>query len=105
MAHFRSRGFFKDRAGKTEDVAVDGDILSTNAVSLRECARADLGPALLADWLIVEDVRAGRLIDVFPNFEVTATTYETAAWILYPSRSCLPLKVRSMIDFLRARLA
>jgi DNA-binding transcriptional LysR family regulator len=89
---------------KIEETLVDGDILSTNAVSLRDCARAGIGPALLADWLVREDLHTGRLIDLFSGYDVTATEFETAAWLLYPSRSFLPLKVRAVIDFLREQL-
>jgi DNA-binding transcriptional LysR family regulator len=104
LPSFRSRWLFRDRAGAVEEVPVDGDILSTNAVTLRDCARFGIGPALLADWLIGDDLRQGHLVDLFPDYEVTATEFETAAWLLYPSRSFLPLKVRAVIDFLRARL-
>ena len=58
----------------------------------------------MADWMTDEDVRAGRLIDLFPRHQVTATNFETAAWLIYPSRSFLPLKTRVMIDFLKTEL-
>ncbi|MEM9123924.1 MAG: LysR family transcriptional regulator, partial [Pseudomonadota bacterium] len=59
---------------------------------------------LIADWLVQEDLAAGRLVDLFPSLDATATDFETAAWILYPSRTYLPQKVRVMIDFLKDRL-
>jgi len=34
-----------------------------------------------------------------------ATTFDTAAWLVYPSRAFVPRKVRAMVDFLRVRLA
>lgn len=85
-------------------VPVTGPILISNALALREAARQGLGPALLADWLIDEDIAAGRLVDLFPNYEVTATTFDTGAWLLYPSRAYLPTKVRAVIDALRRLL-
>jgi DNA-binding transcriptional LysR family regulator len=63
-----------------------------------------LGPALLADWTIAEDLRTGRLVDLFPYHDVAATSFETAAWLLYPSRAHLPFKTRATIGFLRQRL-
>ncbi len=104
LPQFRSSWRFRDPDGRIEEVPVDGSILSTNAVTLRDCARDGIGPALLADWLIGGDLRDGRLVDLFPDHEVTATAFETAAWLLYPSRRYLPLKVRAMVDFLRRRL-
>ncbi|MEL6887330.1 MAG: LysR family transcriptional regulator [Pseudomonadota bacterium] len=85
-------------------VPVDGPILISNALALRAAARAGLGPALLADWLVDGDVSAGRLVDLFPEYQVTATTFDTAAWLLYPSREYLPTKVRAVIDALRRHL-
>ena len=35
------------------------------------------------------------------DYAATATDFETAAWLLYPSRNYLPCKVRVTIDFLR----
>ncbi len=90
------------RAGVETGVTVGGTVLISNALALVEAARAGLGPALLADWLIGPDLAAGRLVDLFPDHEATATTFETAAWILYPSRTYLPAKVRVTIDLLRA---
>ncbi|NEQ25124.1 MAG: LysR family transcriptional regulator, partial [Microcoleus sp. SIO2G3] len=31
----------------------------------------------------------------------TATDFSTAAWLVYPSRAYVPLKVRVFIDFLK----
>jgi len=59
---------------------------------------------LLNDWMVDQELANGQLVDVFPRYAVTATTFDTAAWLVYPSRSYLPGKVRAMIDFLRANL-
>lgn len=49
--------------------------------------------------------RAGRLIDLLPDYEVTATDFDTAAWLIYPSRAYVPLKVRAFIDALKKGMA
>lgn len=82
-----------------------GDIVIYNALALQECALSRPGPVLLADWLIDEDIKTGRLVDVFAEHRVTATSFETAAWLLYSSRANLPNTVRVPIDFFRAHLA
>jgi DNA-binding transcriptional LysR family regulator len=102
---FRSRWLFRNSRGLVSEIPVKGDILLSNALALHECARAGLGPALLPDWLISEDLRSRRLIDLFPNHDVTATTFATAAFVVYPNRALLPGKVRLTIDFLRRHLA
>lgn len=104
LPEFRTRWLFRDQTGAVTEVPVHGDIVISNAMALRDCALSGLGPVLLADWLISEDIKARRLLDLFPCHQVTATSFETAAWLLYPSRAFLPNKVRVTIDFLKAHL-
>jgi DNA-binding transcriptional LysR family regulator len=101
LPEFRLRWFFRDRKGGLEEVPVEGDILMSNALALRQAAVAGVGPVLLPDWLVDEELARGRLVNLYPAYRVTATDFETAAWLLYPSRAYLPNKVRVMIDFLR----
>lgn len=103
LPDFRSRWLFRKRGVVTE-VPVTGDVVISSVLALRTAALADLGPCLLADWLVADDLAQGRLVDVLPGFEVTATTFDTAAWLLYPSREYLPRKVRATIDFLKQHL-
>lgn len=102
---YRDRWLFRDSAGDTFAVPVSGSLLMSNALGLRAAALASLGPALLADWMIEQEVSDGRLVDCFPGWRVTATDFDTGAWAIYPSRSFLPNKVRVTIDFLRDALA
>ncbi|MEM1298975.1 MAG: LysR family transcriptional regulator [Pseudomonadota bacterium] len=101
---YRSFWRFRDRNGAVIEVSIAGKLLISNALALRAAACQGLGPCLLADWLIREDLAAGRLIDLFPDYDCTATSFDTAAWLLYPSRSYLPGKTRAMVDFLRAHV-
>ena len=104
LPEFRTRWLFRDSARAVSEVAIDGDVVISSALALRECALAGMGPTLLANWLIDDDIAQGRLVDPFPNYQVTATNFETAVWLLYPSRTYLPNKVRVMIDFLKQNL-
>ncbi len=102
FADYRTRWLFR-RDGNVESVDVDGDIVASNALTLRDCARQGLGPALLPDWLIGGDLAAGHLVDCLPGYQAAATGFDTAAWLLYPSRRLLPRKVRVAVDFLRSQ--
>jgi DNA-binding transcriptional LysR family regulator len=64
-----------------------------------------MGLALLPNWLIGDDLRDGALVNVFPSYDVTATEFSTAAWLVYPSRAYVPLKVRVFIDFLKQSIS
>ena len=78
-------------------------MLLSTASAIRDAALAGLGPALLPDWLITPDMGAGRLVDVFPTYSVTATV-STPAHGSCTQSAYLPNKVRVMIDFLKVRL-
>lgn len=96
---------FRMPDGDEADIPVDGDVSISSPLGVRSAALAGLGPALLPNWLIGEDLAAGRLVDVLPEVEVTPTTFATGAWALYPSRAYLPMKVRVAIDFLKRAFA
>jgi DNA-binding transcriptional LysR family regulator len=102
---FRSSWIFKDSQGELSEVSVSGRTLISSAIALQQCAIAGMGLALLPNWLIDEDLRAHSLVNVFSNYEVTARDFNTAAWLVYPSRAYVPLKVRFFIDFLKNSLS
>jgi DNA-binding transcriptional LysR family regulator len=106
LAPFRDRWLFRPaQGGPVTEVPVAGDVVLAPPLALREAARAGMGAALLPGWLVDGDVRAGRLVRLLPDWDVTATTFDTGAFLVYPSRAYLPGKVRAMIDFLRAAVA
>ena len=102
---FPRRGFnlnwlFRDSSGRLKDIPIQGRCLITNSNAIRECAAAGMGLALLPDWLIDDDIRKGTLISLFDDYEVTATDYDSAVWILRPSRQYMPRKVAVFLDYL-----
>ncbi|HVO04048.1 MAG TPA: LysR family transcriptional regulator [Candidatus Cybelea sp.] len=103
LPEFRSRWLFK-RSKVVTEVPVQGSFIFSSALVIRTAAVDGLGPALLADWQIADDLKAGRLVDLFPGYQATATTFDTAAWLLYPSRTYIPRKVRAVIDWLRRNM-
>ena len=94
---------FKNAKGTVTDVRVHGRYTISNALALKQCALAGMGVTLLPRWVVAGELRDGSLIDLFPNHNVTATTFESAAWLLYPSRRHLPLKVRVFVDYLKQK--
>ncbi len=104
LPDFRTQWLFRDSKGHVIKVPVSGGITISSALALRTSAQLGLGPALLADWLVKEDIESGRLVDIFPTYQVTATTFDTAAFLLYPHRAFLPVKTRVVIDFLKQHL-
>jgi len=104
LPDYRRRWIFRDQAREEIRVGIHPRLVISSILAVRDAALAGLGPTLLTEWLIRDDLEAGSLVDVFPDHDVTATGFDTAAWLLYPSRSFLPRKTRVAIDFLRQRL-
>jgi len=105
LAEYRSKWTFKDVDSNLIRVQIKSDVSISSALALREAAISGMGPVLLADWLVGEDIEQGRLISLLNEYQVTAEDFDTAAWLLYPSRSFLPNKTRVMIDFLKTKFA
>jgi DNA-binding transcriptional LysR family regulator len=95
---------FKNDQGDIEEVAINGRCLITQSDAIRQCALNGMGLALLPDWLIKEDLKLGTLIPLFEDYEVTATDYNSAVWIVRPSRKYLPLKDRVFIEQLQQKV-
>ena len=95
--------FRANDASEPFSVPVGGATVISNALSIRSAARLGMGIALLPVMLVERDLEKGTLVDLFPRYACAAASFETAAWLLYPSRSYLPQKVRVMIDFLKEK--
>ncbi len=104
LTGFRSRWVFRDRQGVQVEVPVSGSLHASNALALQHCAVAGMGVALLPEWLVADDLAAGRLIDLFTRHQVSATDFNTGAWFVYPSRAYVPLKVRAFMAHLQQHL-
>ena len=96
---------FRDKKNKVMEIPATGKLSTLHGVTMTNAAVAGVGIAMLPDWLCTQEIGDGSLIDLFPEFECTGTEFDTAAWLIYPSRQYLPLKVRKVIDFLRSELS
>jgi len=104
MPGFSDRWRFRDASGQVTVVPVTGNLRTSNAIALKQCALAGMGIILQARWIVGRELRRGDLIDLFPEHEATSSEIESpAVWLLYPSRTYLPLKVRVFVDFLKQR--
>ena len=101
---FRPLVFRRIEGGSKTAVTVRPRLLLTNGLALRECVLAGLGVSLLPDWLIDGDIAGGRLVDLYPGHEAAVVDAPTGAWLVYPSRSYVPAKIRAFIDVMRGAL-
>jgi DNA-binding transcriptional LysR family regulator len=77
-------------------ISVQGKMSTNNHEAVRAAAVGGLGISLLPEYLIVDDVQAGRLRRVLPEY----TSETLPAYLVYPSRRHLPSRTRAVIDFL-----
>lgn len=91
-------------AGEVEQVAVRGHLQSNNGDVLREAALAGQGIALLGDWLVREDVAAGRLTRLLDQHEVAPGSMSGAISVLYLPNQRSSRRVAAFVAFLRELL-
>lgn len=87
---------FSDAVGKIHKAAVRGRLRANNGDTARAAALAGQGIIWQPTFLIGEDLRAGRLVRVLPDYSLP----DIDILALYPSRRYLSAKVRVMVDFL-----
>ena len=91
---------FKDKAGQVIDVPIQGQYLVTNSAVILGCAIANMGLTLLPDWLVEQHISTGQLVRLFGDYTITATDFNSAIWLLYPSQAFIPRKTQIWIDYL-----
>jgi DNA-binding transcriptional LysR family regulator len=82
------------------EVAATGNFRTNSIEALRMGALSGQGIALLPAMIILDDLRAGRLVQLLPEFR----TAERIIQAVYPSSRLLAAKTRTFIDFLVDRL-
>lgn len=98
LPDFRARWIFRRPGEKPTEVPIGGKIITASALALLQCACDGLGVAMLPHWLISEALRRGQLIDLFPDYEVTARDFDAGIWAVYPSRTYIPAKVHFFVE-------
>nr|WP_314525113.1 LysR family transcriptional regulator [uncultured Pseudomonas sp.] len=72
-------------------------IVADNSITLRAFALSGQGVAILPQWLVEEDLQAGRLVRLLADHSFS----QQGVYALYPDTRHLPLKVRAFIDFMK----
>jgi DNA-binding transcriptional LysR family regulator len=92
---------FTDGAGAERTVRVAGPLVANNGRFVASVAAEGLGIALEPDFIVGDDLRAGRLVALLQGFVPPSSPIHA----VYPSRRHLSAKVRAFVDFLVARFA
>ena len=100
---YGARWRFRKGDGDIFEVPIRGRIVANNGAALVDSAAAGMGVVMLPRWLMAGELRKGTLVELFPEYRATASEFDVAAWMVYPSRSYLPQKVRVFADFLKEK--
>lgn len=95
----KARAWRLQRADEALELEVSGPLRSANADLLREAALAGSGIALLADWLVREDVAAGRLQRLFADWQASPGTANDSINALYLPNHRGSRRVNAFIGF------
>jgi len=79
----------------TESVKVSGPLTADNGAILQAAAVDNLGIIFSPTFIVGEDIRAGRLQQILPNY----CPPDIAIHAVFPSRRYLSAKVRTFVDF------
>ena len=92
---------FRDRGERLHEARLRGSLQANNGEMLTALAVAGAGITFAPDFIVADDVRAGRLVPLLPDYAAPTIAINAA----YPSRRHLSLKVRAFVDFLVERFA
>jgi DNA-binding transcriptional LysR family regulator len=95
----KARPWCMTRGQEVLELDVSGPLRSANADLLRETALAGSGIALLADWLVREDVADGTLQRVFGDWQVSPGTANDRINALYLPNHRGSRRVNAFITF------
>lgn len=91
---------FRLPEGPELSVRAQGRAAANSSEAILMMARAGFGLALLADWLVAEDIESGALIPLLDDLEAPPAP----VWLLTPSRRFTPAAVRALSDHLAATI-
>jgi DNA-binding transcriptional LysR family regulator len=87
---------FFDRKGAPASVRISGSLVTNSGEALRRMVLEGAGIGLLAGFLVSDDLDAGRLVRLLPEYRPV----ELSMNAVYPHRHHLSAKVRTFIDML-----
>jgi len=87
---------FVDRAGTPATARISGTLVTNSGETLRQAALHGVGISLAAGFLVHDDLDAGRLVRLLPDYR----PIDFAVNAIYPHRHHLSVKVRIFIDLL-----
>lgn len=87
------------RAGEAVEVDVPGALTVDSPTLMRDAVLASLGLALVAEWYVADDLRAGRLVTVLDDWSRRLPPIA----LYYPAGRHVPAVLKALVAFIHAR--
>lgn len=97
--------FQKDLQSELEEFDIKPRHTSNSGMALLGMALVGEGIALLDDYTVADEVEAGRLVRLLPDYRVTNTTFEEGIYATFIDMPLLPAKIRVFLDFIAQEIA
>jgi len=88
---------FKDTAGNSHYVSVKGPVLLNWGDAISSLVEADVGIGLASYWHVGPALKAGRLVQVLPDYKPWP---ETKVWAVRPPGRLIPARVKVFLDYI-----
>lgn len=87
------------KGGENLHLPIKGNFICDNSQSLEQAAIEGLGIVMLPGYMMINDVKSGRLVSILQEFLPATIDIQ----VVYPQMRYVPPKVRVFIDFLLQR--
>lgn len=88
------------RQGVVKNIRVDGRYEVNSSIALRKAVIAGAGISRIPVYLVQEDLVAGRLVQLLPEYTMDSATI----YAVFPERGFIPAKARLFAEFVQASL-
>jgi DNA-binding transcriptional LysR family regulator len=90
-----------ERGGEVAVLPLDPLLITNSPEVLQQLVLTGSGVGLLSEYAAVEDLRAGRLVRLLPDWCIA----DVPVLAIYPDNRQIAVKVRTFVDFLARRLS
>jgi DNA-binding transcriptional LysR family regulator len=90
---------FRGPAGETS-VRVSGSPCANSSLVIRNAALEGLGIAIMREYLVIDDIAAGALVRILPNYRID----ERTLYVVYHRDRRQPMRIKMFIDYLSKRV-
>ncbi|WP_341676582.1 LysR family transcriptional regulator [Niveibacterium sp. SC-1] len=98
--YYRNELTLQHRQGATHTLALQPRLVTDSLYALRSATLQGLGLAALSHWVVEEDLAAGRLEQLVPEWQASVLP----VYLVYPYAAFYPAKLRRFIEIMRGAL-